>query len=65
VKCLVQYHPDDPVLVHDALEEQLRFTQQGTPQVVVEIRKLERVRDLGLEVPEVEPLPRKIRHQRL
>src|SRR5262245_36234156 len=48
------------VFPHDAGEEELRLFPQRLPQVVVEIRKLRERTALILQVPQIQPLARKV-----
>ena len=52
------------VFAHDALEEQLRLTEERLPQRIVEIGELVRVGKDALHVPKLEPLPGEVRHER-
>ena len=52
------------VFVEDALEEQLGLALERLPQVVVEIREIVRVGQDVAHVPQLQPLPGEIAHQR-
>ena len=53
------------VFPDDALEEQLGLAAERLPQVVVEVRKLLRVRRLVAQVAQLQPLAREVAHQRV
>src|SRR5689334_20215121 len=53
------------VLVEHALEEKIRFLRESGAQVFVEIGKRCRVRQYRVDVPEIQPLAYKIRHERI
>ena len=55
---------DWTTLTHLTFKEQFRLALERVPQVVVEIRKLVRIRIHGLHVPKEEPLTAEILHQR-
>src|SRR5215469_3730128 len=58
----VEESHDTTVFADDAVEEHLRFSAERLPQVIVEV--LGRRLDL-CKFPQVEPLPGKVRDQRL
>ena len=54
-----------PVLPKDAAKEQLRFTAERLPQVVVEVGEQVRVRHDAAQVAQVQPLAREVGDERL
>ena len=53
------------VFVENAAHEQVGFLAQGLAEIVIEIRKLLRVGEGVLEVPQEQPLRREVGHQRI
>ena len=53
------------VVFHDVLKLQARFHPQGFPEVVIKVRKQTGVGGDGLQIAQIKPLIREIRHQRL
>ena len=53
-----------PVLLHDALDEQLGFAPECLTQVVVEVGERPGVRTRGSQVPQIEPLAREVGDER-
>ncbi len=55
---------DVPVLMDDAAEKQLGLALKRLPQIIVEIRELERIGNHGAQIAQIQPLAGKVVDQR-
>src|SRR5207248_1931936 len=65
-ECVVRRQQLDhaPVLAYLTLEEEFRLTAKGITERHIKIREQIRVRRSRGDVPQIQPLPREIRHER-